>query len=334
MRGSTAWKTSAGNDTWLAATDRSGSRSQSASMSTSVSRCTARCRALSAAGNVGLNMLPPGAITRTLLVSPAFWATSGPRNARTAKKVAACELEMGTFMAEAHLPARSGEIDHQRAVLDVHRARAPARAAVSSKPLVVEEALGLDGALGPRAKRGLGAAGGRAEERLHPGDHRLGAVGRRPARPRGSCRAGTRRAAHRGRRASTRGRARWRRSCRRARARAVPASTSFTAGKIRPSWKSSVHWALSVPGNRPPMSMWWAIEPGPGDDARRRGRAGVNTCRSGVWVPPMYGWLVRKASPSAMSSPHFCDHRLAARTASGRAARGSARSSRSCGRRR
>ena len=85
VRGSTAWKTSAGNDTWLAATERSGSSSQSASISTSVSRWTARWRALSAAGKVGLNMLPSGAITRTRLVRPAFWGTVGPRKARTAK---------------------------------------------------------------------------------------------------------------------------------------------------------------------------------------------------------------------------------------------------------
>ena len=41
----------------------------------------------------------------------------------------------------------------------------------------------------------------------------------------------------------------------------VPPSTSRSAEKISPSWNSSVHWALSVPGNRPPMSMWWAIDP-------------------------------------------------------------------------
>ena len=45
-----------------------------------------------------------------------------------------------------------------------------------------------------------------------------------------------------------------------------PSSTSLMAGKISPSWNSSVHCALSVPGKRPPMSMWWAIEPGPRDE--------------------------------------------------------------------
>ena len=84
----------------------------------------------------------------------------------------------------------------------------------------------------------------------------------------------------------------------------LPPSTKRTAGKISPSWNSSVHCALSVPGKRPPMSMWWAIEPLHATSSPPE-KHGMNTCRSGVCVPPMYGWLVMNASSGSIRPLHL-----------------------------
>ena len=110
-----------------------------------------------------------------------------------------------------------------------------------------------------------------------------------------------------------------------------PASTSLRAGKISPSWKSSVHCALSVPGKRPPMSMWWAIEPAQATiaTAGEEGREDLQVGRVGAAHVRVVGEervaRARRRRPTSRARPP-------ARTASGRAARGSARSSRPCGR--
>ena len=84
-RGSTAWKTSAGNDTWLAATERSGSSSHER-LDQHVGQPLDRQVARAQRRREGrLEQAALGAITRTRLVRPAFWGTAGPRKARTAK---------------------------------------------------------------------------------------------------------------------------------------------------------------------------------------------------------------------------------------------------------
>ena len=119
-----------------------------------------------------------------------------------------------------------------------------------------------------------------------------------------SSRGGRPPAARRGRPASRPDRGRWRRSARTARGCGCRPRPAAAPRRSVPPGRAPCTGRSRCPGTRPPMSMWWAIDPDQAISAPSR-KSGVKTCRSGVWVPPMYGLLVRNASPGLTSSPHF-----------------------------
>ena len=326
-RGSTAWNTSAGNDTWLAATERSGSSSPSASISTSVSRCTARWRALERRREDGVEQAALGCDH-----AHAAGEAGVLRHVRP-EEGADGEVGAGVRARDRHVHARrrSARLEPDRSTTSVpsstahggvhaHRRRA-------LEALVVEEALGLDGAVGPGAERGLGAPGGRARSSASmPVTHRVRAVcvgtaRRRASSPRrqaASCASRSPsvecRVAHVGRDQLVQRPHAGAALDQLARpGRSAPPGTARCTGRSRCPG-SGRRCRCGGRSSRPRRSM------------RPSRKSGVNTCRSGVWVPPMYGWLVehgvagrRRRRPTSRAPPP-------ARTASARAGPGSARS--------
>ena len=234
-RGSTAWKTSAGNDTWLAATERSGSSSHSPSISTSVSRWTARWRAL--------ERRREGRIEQAALRSDYAHAAGQAGVLGNGRPEEGADGEVGAGVACSRsarscpmAPAPSCPSESTTSVPSSTETTACTRiGGVSSKPLVVHEPLDRrpSGRAMPRNAASR-AAGGRLQQRLHCRRSPWPGRARRRARRRASCRGGRPRAARRGRPASTPGRGRWRRSARTAHGRGAPPSTSRSAGEDQP----------------------------------------------------------------------------------------------------
>ena len=169
-------------------------------------------------------------------------------------------------------PSWTRQVDDQRAV--VHRDDGVTRTGgVSSKPPSSMNPSTVDRAVGPRAERGLARAGRSCSSSVSMPSSPCRAVGVGKLVDAASSAAAGRElrveVAQRRRRVADVGA----RSARTAPGRGCRARPAAAAGKISPSWNSSVHWALSVPGNRPPMSMWWAIDPAQAISCGRRGRA-------------------------------------------------------------
>ena len=304
-RGSTAWKTSAGNDTWLAATERSGSSSHKP-LDQHVGQPLHRQVACTQRRREG--RVEHAALRRD---HPHPAGQPGVLGDGRPEEGADGEVRAGVRAGDRHVHARG----HLRRAPPSDRrpgCRRPTETTACTRTgsvvhaLVVEEALGLHRRA--RARRGRPPRpGGRSnEQRLHPGPHRVAAVRVANSATRVMPRRQAANCASRSPSVEAGSRT-WRRSSRRA---PHPLAGLDQLHRGRSALLEELRALGALGAGEPPADVdVMGDRAGPGDDPPCR-KSGVNTCRSGVWVPPMYGWLVRKASPSTTSSPHF------ARTAS------------------